>query len=69
MSAFGLVSSIFVMLKLPYLNYSKRLTMQPVLHFSEEPFGQKKPSRTSGLAANWYWLYYDEALGAVYGTF
>ena len=28
MSAYGLVSSVFVMLKLPYLNYSKSLTSQ-----------------------------------------
>ena len=32
-SAYGLVLSIFVMPKLPYLNYSKSLTMLPVLNF------------------------------------
>ena len=26
-------------------------------------------SRASGLAANWYWLYYDEAQSAVFCTF
>ena len=26
-------------------------------------------SRASGLAANWYWFYYDEAQGAFFYTF
>ena len=47
MSAYGLVLSIFVMLKLPYLNYSKSLTMKPVLNFPKGSFGQKKPVQYS----------------------
>ena len=42
-SAYSLVSFIFVMLKLPYLNYSKSLIMQLVLNFPKGSFGQKKP--------------------------
>ena len=70
MSAYGLVLPIFVMLKLPYLNYSKSLTMQPVLNFPKGSFGQRSPctaaSRANGLAAKWCWLHYDEAKGPVF---
>ena len=47
MSVYGLVSSIFVMLTLPYLNYEKSLTMQPVLNFPKGSLGQKKLVRCS----------------------
>ena len=43
MSVYDLVLYIFVILNLPYLNYSKSLTMQPVLNFPKGSFGQKKP--------------------------
>ena len=43
MSAYGLVLSVFIKLKLPYQNYSKGLTMQPVLNFPKGSFGKKKP--------------------------
>ena len=46
MSAYGLISSISIMLKLPYLNYSKSLTM-PTLNFPKGSFGQKKPVHCS----------------------
>ena len=46
-SAYGLVSSVFVMLKLPYQNYLKCITMQPVLNFPKGSFGRKKPIHCS----------------------
>ena len=55
MSAYGLISSIFIMLKLPYLNYSKSLTMQPTLNFPKGSFGQKKPVHYS-FQGKWFEL-------------
>ena len=37
----------FVMLKLPYQNCSKGLTLQPVLNLPKGSFGQKKPVHCS----------------------
>ena len=53
-AAFGL--SIFVMLKLPYLNYSK--PHQPVLKFPKDLLARRNlytaASRASGFAAKWF---------------
>ena len=51
MSAYGLVLSVFV---LPYQNYSKSLTMQPILNFPKESFGQKKCVHCSFKAGKWF---------------
>ena len=71
MSAYGLVSSVFVMLKLPYQNYLKCLNMQPVLNFPKGSFGQKKPVHCS-FQGKWFSSYvvlaslWCEAQGAVF---
>ena len=69
MSAYGIVSSVFVMLKLPYLNYSKSLTMQSTT-FIRDLLARRNlctaASRANGITAKWYWLHYDEAQDAVF---
>ena len=70
MSAYNLISSVFVMLKLPYLNYSKSLAMLQFSTFLRDLLAKRNlctaAARESCLAAKWYWLHYDEAQDAVF---